>query len=173
MEERKLNLNARFLSVRRIATTPVCTDGEKEKIIQRPDGRHTLPHYKSDFCLEQVTEPVAVPFNWEHIPGKAKEDKEPEPQPREETSVTPRLPPGKPIDYVTKRTSERDHADRNGIRPQFKSYSLNENVMDLKCSKEKKMREGRKWRMRMMFFRMRLRRFPLQSLSPSTVVQVV
>ncbi|PQP91648.1 uncharacterized protein Pyn_14440 [Prunus yedoensis var. nudiflora] len=53
--------------------------------------------------LLTVTEPVAVPFNWEHIPGKAKEDKEPEPQPREETSVTPRLPPGKPIDYVTKQ----------------------------------------------------------------------
>ncbi|XP_008225296.1 PREDICTED: uncharacterized protein LOC103324955 [Prunus mume] len=137
MEERKLNLNARFLSVRRIATTTVCTDGEKEKIIQRPDGRHTLPPYKSDFCLEQVTEPVAVPFHWEHIPGKAKEDKEPETQPREKTSVTPRLPPGKPIDYVTKQTLEKDHADRNGIRPQFKSYSLNENVMDLKCSKEK------------------------------------
>ncbi|XP_068325193.1 uncharacterized protein [Pyrus communis] len=136
MEERKLNLNAPFLSVRRIATTPVIADGEKEKIMQRPDGRHTLPSYKSDFRLEQVTEPVAVPFHWEHIPGKAKEDNEAELQPTEEASVTPRLPRGKLID-VTKHNSERDYGDQNEARsPHFKAYSLKENVKELKCSKD-------------------------------------
>ncbi|XP_068321610.1 uncharacterized protein [Pyrus communis] len=134
MEERKLNLNAPFLSVRRIATTPVIADREKEKIVQRPDGRHSLPPYKSDFCLEQVTEPVAVPFHWEHIPGKAKVGKEAEAT--EEVSVTPRLPPGKLIN-VTKQSSERDHGDQNGARsPHFNAYSTKENVKELKCSKE-------------------------------------
>ncbi|KAM1045645.1 hypothetical protein ACFX2A_037449 [Malus domestica] len=134
MEERKLNLNAPFLSVRRIATTPVIADREKEKIVQRPDGRHSLPPYKSDFCLEQVTEPVAVPFHWEHIPGKAKEGKEAEAT--EEVSVTPRLPPGK-LRNVTKQSSERDHGDQNGARsPHFNAYSTKENVKELKCSKE-------------------------------------
>nr|XP_028966148.1 uncharacterized protein LOC103417007 isoform X1 [Malus domestica] len=136
MEERKLNLNAPFLSVRRITATPVIADGEKEKIMQRPNGRHTLPSYKSDFRLEQVTEPVAVPFHWEHIPGKAKEDNEAELQPTEEASVTPRLSPGKLID-VKKHNSERDYGDQNAARsPHFKSYSLKENVKELKCSKD-------------------------------------
>ena len=114
-------------------------DGEKEKIMQRPDGRHTLPSYKSDFRLEQVTEPVAVPFHWEHIPGKAKEDNEAELQPTEEASVTPRLPPGKLI-HVTKHnseSSERDYGDQNEARSRhFKAYSLKENVKELKCSKD-------------------------------------
>ncbi|KAM1004735.1 hypothetical protein ACFX2C_004899 [Malus domestica] len=136
MEERKLNLNAPFLSVRRITATPVIADGEKEKIMQRPNGRHTLPSYKSDFRLDQVTEPVAVPFHWEHIPGKAKEDNEAELQPTEEASVTPRLSPGKLID-VKKHNSERDYGDQNAARsPHFKSYSLKENVKELKCSKD-------------------------------------
>ncbi|OWM72958.1 hypothetical protein CDL15_Pgr001072 [Punica granatum] len=49
-----------------------------EKLLDR---RHTLPSYNFDSNMDQVTEPVAVPFMWEKIPGIAKSRTEPEPQP--------------------------------------------------------------------------------------------
>lgn len=137
MDGRKLNFNAPLLSVRRISATPVSTNAETGKVTPRlPNGRHTLPLPKSDFCLEQVTKPVAVPFHWEDIPGRSKEGEEPKIQSRKEGSVTPRLPPGKLKDGA-KKPFEKEQADQNGVRLNLKSYSLNENVMELKCSKER------------------------------------
>ncbi|KAM5587956.1 hypothetical protein ABKV19_006418 [Rosa sericea] len=137
MEGRKLNFSAPLLSVRRISATPVSTNADTGKVTPRlANGRHTLPLPKSDFSLEQVTKPVAVPFHWEDIPGRSKEGEELKIQSREAASVTPRLPPGKIVDGK-KKPLEKERADQKAITPYLKSYSSNENAMEAKCSKER------------------------------------
>ncbi|XWS19708.1 hypothetical protein CRYUN_Cryun31cG0039200 [Craigia yunnanensis] len=137
MEERKLNFNAPLLSVRRFCATSACSDGDKQKIIENspPTKRHTLPYYNLDVSLDQVTEPVAVPFVWEQIPGKAKGGIENEFQPNKETSGTPRLPPGRVLDVI-KYPVEKDFENQNVVRPQTETYSMNDNVTKLDCSNE-------------------------------------
>ncbi|CAN1327439.1 hypothetical protein LINPERPRIM_LOCUS34163 [Linum perenne] len=70
--ERKLNLNAPLLSVRRYSSpiraaqvTKETTNAEDSKF----DRRYSLPSLEQ----QQVTEPVAVPFHWEQIPGRRKD----------------------------------------------------------------------------------------------------
>lgn len=137
MEERKLNYNAPLLSVRRFSTTKTSSDGAKGKRIERPqlNKRHTLPLYKSDLNLDQVTEPVAVPFHWEQIPGRPKGGSTPEARVGEEASVTPRIPPGRVLDTV-KHCEEKKVDDRNVLRPQIQAKSFKDNGNELDCSKE-------------------------------------
>lgn len=139
MEERKLNFNAPLLSVRRFSLTRArCSDRDKQKINKNcpPTKRHTLPFYNSDNCLEQVTEPVAVPFVWEQMPGKAKCDIENDFQPNMEASGgTPRLPPGRVLDAI-KYPVEKDFENQNVIRHQTETYSMNDNMAKLDCSNE-------------------------------------
>nr|KYP50379.1 hypothetical protein KK1_027856 [Cajanus cajan] len=110
MAERKLNINAPLMSVRRSAATPPSLTEAKKKILEK---RHTLAHYKSDMNSDQVTEPVAVPFNWEHIPGRRKGNGGSEPQPPKATSITPspRLPPGKSIN-APKQPLEKENSEK-------------------------------------------------------------
>ncbi|XP_015874404.2 LOW QUALITY PROTEIN: uncharacterized protein LOC107411339 [Ziziphus jujuba] len=139
MEERKLNFNARLLSVRRFATISVPTEKESGKIIENspPTTEHVLSPHESYFNMDQVTEPAAlVPFHWEQIPGKAKDGKKAGPQRlKEEPSITPRLPPGKVLNAM-KQSSGMDSAYQNGTRPRIKAYSFNDELMESKCSKE-------------------------------------
>ncbi|XVE51470.1 hypothetical protein DITRI_Ditri02bG0043400 [Diplodiscus trichospermus] len=138
MEERKLNFNAPLLSVRRFPATSACSDRDKQKITENstPTKRHTtLCIYNSDVSLDQVTEPVAVPFVWEQIPGKAKDGTENESLPNKEASGTPRLPPGRVLDVI-KYPVEKDFENQNVVRPQTEIYSKNHNVTELDCSKE-------------------------------------
>lgn len=86
MAERKLNFNAPLMSVRRIASRPVSP-------IRTPPPLPT----------EQVTEPVAVPFHWEQIPGLAKGINKVEPKKK----LAPRTPPGK----KKHRREEEDEAE--------------------------------------------------------------
>ncbi|XP_041024062.1 uncharacterized protein LOC121264824 [Juglans microcarpa x Juglans regia] len=133
MGERKLNFNAPLLSVRRFASPSGFEDRRNRKIIENPQPNRqlTLPFYRSEFDLEQVTEPVAVPFRWERIPGRAKDSSGPGPQPPEEASVTPRLPPARFINTMnTPLEKECYNADR--LRCQVEPNSLNEK----ECSKE-------------------------------------
>ncbi|XP_050367820.1 uncharacterized protein LOC126786134 [Argentina anserina] len=135
MERRNLNFSAPLLSVRRITASPVSTSSDSGRVTPRlANGRHTLPLPKSDFSLQQVTKPVAVPFHWEDIPGRSK-DEEPKIQSREEPSVTPRLPPGKLVE-VKKKPLGKEEADQKAMRPSLKSFSSNETATEAKCSKE-------------------------------------
>ncbi|XWS18511.1 hypothetical protein CRYUN_Cryun32bG0050000 [Craigia yunnanensis] len=137
MEERKLNFNAPLLSVRRFSATSSFSDRDKWKIIENssPAKRHTLPFYNSDVSLDQVTEPVAVPFVWEQIPGKAKGGIEHEFQPNKGTSGTPRLPPWRVLDVI-KYPVGKDIENQNVVRPQTETYSMNDHVTKLDCSNE-------------------------------------
>jgi hypothetical protein len=72
MNEGKLNINAPLMSVRRSICTPTSSTEAKIKILD--NSAHSLQYNKSDMTQDQVTEPVFVSFNWEHIPGKSKLD---------------------------------------------------------------------------------------------------
>ncbi|OMO76216.1 hypothetical protein CCACVL1_15829 [Corchorus capsularis] len=135
MEERKLNFNAPLLSVRRFSATSAVSDRAKQKKIEKspPNRRHTFTSCNSSVIMEQVTEPVAVPFMWEQIPGKAKDGIEHESQPGKEDSGTPRIPPGRVWDIV-KYPVEKEVDNQIVVKPQIGTYSQNDNVAKLDCS---------------------------------------
>ncbi|GAV67976.1 DUF688 domain-containing protein, partial [Cephalotus follicularis] len=137
MEDKKINFNAPLLSVRRFSTSLEPADRENVKTVANtlPDRRHTLPFHRQEFALDQVTEPVAVPFLWEQVPGRAKDGIGPEPQPEEEASCTPRLPPARIVD-VTKHPLQNKSGEKNDVRIHTEVHSPNDNVGKLDCSKE-------------------------------------
>ncbi|KAK6932699.1 Protein of unknown function DUF688 [Dillenia turbinata] len=66
-------------------------DRRNQQVVEKsvPNRQQSLPSYK----LGQVTEPVAVPFLWEQIPGMPKSKNRQESRVSYDPSVTPRLPP--------------------------------------------------------------------------------
>lgn len=61
MDEKRLNIEAPLLSVRRSASS--------QKTL---DKKHILLYPKSDSTVKKSTEPVTVPFNWDNILGRSK-----------------------------------------------------------------------------------------------------
>ncbi|KAJ9136031.1 hypothetical protein P3X46_033145 [Hevea brasiliensis] len=92
MEERKLNFNVPLLSVRRSSTPTKSSNGANREKFENShlNRRQTLRSHNSDFNLDQVTEPVAIPFHWEQIPGRRKEASMHVPRGRKEAFVTQR-----------------------------------------------------------------------------------
>lgn len=146
MAERKLNINAPLLSVRR-SSSPSLTEAKK-KILEK---RHTLqnPNYKSDSSsMDLVTEPVAVPFNWEHIPGRRKGNNnggsELLQRPKEASIIapSPRLPPGKST-VSSKKPSEKESKISNSNTNRFssKSNSFNVSTVAVRLDSEKELRK--------------------------------
>ena len=136
MDERKLDINAPLMSVRRSsAASPSLTEA-KRKFLEK---RQTLPYHKSDMTLDQVTEPVAVPFNWEMLPGRAKGNDGSQPQPPKESSITPSpsLPPGKSTS-AAKQPLEKECNVANKLRSSNKSNSLGGSVSKVDCDRERK-----------------------------------
>ncbi|XP_035545614.1 uncharacterized protein LOC109011294 isoform X2 [Juglans regia] len=133
MGERKLNFGAPLLSVRRFSSPSASEDRRNRKIIEYPlpDRQLSLPFYQSELDLNQVTEDVAVPFQWEKIPGRAKDGNGPEPLPSEEASVTPRLPPARFMN-ITKLPSEKECDNTNSLWGQIVPYTST----DKECSRE-------------------------------------
>ncbi|MED6175817.1 hypothetical protein PIB30_081928 [Stylosanthes scabra] len=133
MAERKLNINAPLMSVRRTAATSSLYEARKRILEKRS---HTLPPNYNNSDMDQLTEPVAVPFNWEHIPGRRKgnsgngngngngDGSEHQPSSKEASNTpSPRLPPGKSTN------SEKESKVANKIRPTNKSNSFNVSVV--------------------------------------------
>lgn len=123
------------MSVRRFSSPFSSEDRRNRMTIEnpRPSRRFTLPICGAE--TDQVTEPVAVPFRWEQIPGRAKNDSGPQPQPPQETSVIPRLPPGRLFDFM-KQPLEKESEDTNKFRCQIEAYSSNDKAIKLDCCKE-------------------------------------
>ncbi|GLU13817.1 hypothetical protein SLE2022_304270 [Rubroshorea leprosula] len=144
MAERKLNLNAPLLSVRRSSSTLASSKGEKGNAKGRSvlDRRYSLPVYKSGVSLDQVAEPGTIPFMWEHIPGKAKGGVKPESNHSEQASVTPRLPPGRALDVI-KYPLEKEFENQDVVRSPNGTCSANDNVAKFDCSREG---TDRRWR---------------------------
>ncbi|KAJ8761064.1 hypothetical protein K2173_000743 [Erythroxylum novogranatense] len=130
MAERKLNFNVPLLSVRRYSTPTKSTDEAKGKKIDNPlqNRRYTIPSYKCELNLDQVTEPVAVPFQWEHIPGRPKDGSALESEVLEEASASQRVLPGK--------HSGSKCEDQTEFRSRTETHSFCDKVPEWDCSKE-------------------------------------
>ncbi|CAK9148128.1 unnamed protein product [Ilex paraguariensis] len=131
MEEKQLDLNAPLLSVRRFSSTLATSDGVHRNTITKsppPNRQHSLPLYTSDWELGEVTKPAAVPFLWEHTPGRPKYNSGPLPQLPEESSNTPRLSLGTGLGRI-KHTSSEMANDRHLFRTQTDASPLNDYAM--------------------------------------------
>ncbi|KAK4762218.1 hypothetical protein SAY87_030102 [Trapa incisa] len=97
MEEKQLDLNQPFLSVRRNSSTPTPAEAQEQrrKVHHSVDKLPPLPRYKSELKSGPVRKPGKVPFVWEKAPGKPKEDNQP---PNctalDRCHASPKLPPG-------------------------------------------------------------------------------
>lgn len=123
MQKKQLDLDQPLLSVRRFSSKLASSKEVNKKKIEKslPNRQKSLPVCKSDWELEQVTKPAAVPFTWEQIPGKAKGEN----QFPLEPSSTPRLPPGRACDTLN------PYKDRSASNPQIHSSPLNNDISTL------------------------------------------
>ncbi|KAL7243559.1 hypothetical protein ACSBR1_015874 [Camellia fascicularis] len=127
MEKKQLDLDAPLLSVRRFSSALGSSNGENKKMIEKSIPHHThhsLPSLKSEWELAEVTKPVAVPFLWEQIPGRPKGVSQSEAQSPIEPSNTPRLPPGRAIEF-SKLPSENEYKDQNVFKSQIEESPFN------------------------------------------------
>uniref|UniRef100_A0A7N0UI83 Uncharacterized protein n=1 Tax=Kalanchoe fedtschenkoi TaxID=63787 RepID=A0A7N0UI83_KALFE len=112
MEKRQLDLNKPLLSVRRIPKLGYRSAMSGEIVQRPPPAERRLPpppsHY-SENHTEQVTKPAAVPFVWEHVPGRSKSGPlylaQDEPQ-AAVAAVSPRFPPGRALAQGQKEFDE-------------------------------------------------------------------
>ncbi|XP_004505486.1 uncharacterized protein [Cicer arietinum] len=96
MEEKQLNFNQPFLSVRRFSSIADSEDDNKRKTDKPSAKRSSLPAYKSDLKSGPVSNPGTVPFVWEKTPGRPKNDsKLQQTWPVEGLHIAPKLPPGR------------------------------------------------------------------------------
>ncbi|XP_051129078.1 uncharacterized protein LOC127249993 [Andrographis paniculata] len=105
MEKRQLDFNAPILSARRYSSPSRSTELVPRKAPEKanPDRQQSLPANKFGWENEEVTKPAAVPFHWEQIPGRPKDELSSQaPTPEE----TPRLPPARVSDAIRRNSGE-------------------------------------------------------------------
>ncbi|KAG8385435.1 hypothetical protein BUALT_Bualt03G0045000 [Buddleja alternifolia] len=127
MEKRQLDFNAPFLSVRRYSSpSKKSSELVKHKVTEKPlpCRQQSLPPNKSDWESEEVVKPAAVPFHWEQIPGRPKGQVESPARTPDESSSTPRLPPGRLSDAIRRNSgpSRYNSGEHNIYRPQIEAY---------------------------------------------------
>ncbi|CAI9787662.1 unnamed protein product [Fraxinus pennsylvanica] len=89
MEEKQLDYDQPLLSVRRSEK-----DNER-KIDKSLPGIPRLPHCKKELKSGPVTNPGTVPFYWEELPGRPKEEIKPHDEISDRPLIAPKLSPGK------------------------------------------------------------------------------
>ncbi|KAK9922765.1 hypothetical protein M0R45_031212 [Rubus argutus] len=108
MEEKQLNFNRPLLSVRRFSATTVSSEADdKRKMAKSLTKLPPLPAYKSELKSGPVRNPGAVPFVWEQIPGRPKDESRSNNQALEGPLVAPKLPPGR-VSKVKKQGFDKD-----------------------------------------------------------------
>lgn len=105
MEEKQLNFNQPLLSVRRGSSTTAPSDNNR-----KDNNSHStfpaLPFYKSELKSGPVRNPGVVPFKWEHMPGRPKDENKPRKVTLKWLPPTPKLPPGRTANQMRKQTDE-------------------------------------------------------------------
>ncbi|XP_055823858.1 uncharacterized protein LOC129892316 isoform X2 [Solanum dulcamara] len=150
MEDKQLNLNQPFLSVRRVSPTVASgTDETKKTEYSLPTVAHP-PRYKSELKSGPVRNPGVVPFRWEQSPGKPKYESKRQIRATEKPPIAPRLPPGrKPKDnqvsdkaHESQCVSESQTGNAQHSTPSF--MNLDEKVKKIEsidCSNDMKQDE--------------------------------
>ncbi|GMH11092.1 hypothetical protein Nepgr_012933 [Nepenthes gracilis] len=101
MEDKQLNLDQPLLSVRRGPSTTLPDNGRKKTNNSLPYIPY-LPHYKSELKSGPVRNAGAVPFQWEKIPGKPKDERNPQKKALAQPPIAPKFPPGRIVNHIRK-----------------------------------------------------------------------
>ncbi|KAG2397080.1 uncharacterized protein HKW66_Vig0245530 [Vigna angularis] len=143
MEEKQLDFDQPLLSVRRISSTVASEKENKRKPHKAVPKRPPLPFYKSDLKSGPVSNPGTVPFVWEKIPGKPKNESRLQTQAVEQASVAPKLPPGRVLkadqqdsDKVPKVTSVTQSSTESSVSDPEHAASLDNQVTKHESPKE-------------------------------------
>ncbi|KAH6829165.1 hypothetical protein C2S53_014859 [Perilla frutescens var. hirtella] len=147
MERRQLDFNAPLMSARRYSSPSKSSELVKRKVVEKPPPckQQSLPPNKSNWECEEVTKPAAVPFHWEEIPGRPKDEVESQSHTPEESN-TPRLPPARLSDAIRRNSGEipklppgrlsgpsrycsgERSNDQNIFRSQIEAFSFNDHA---------------------------------------------
>ncbi|GAB2214893.1 hypothetical protein Drorol1_Dr00019260 [Drosera rotundifolia] len=137
MEDAQLNFDQPLLSVRRGPSTATLANQKESTYSAAP-----LPYYKSELKSGPMRNPGSVPFQWERMPGRPKDETTPQPKSVEQPPLAPKLPPGRIINHIPKhsRKSSTDSAVTmaaidNAGPPSHRSSEV-ENVAELEVSRE-------------------------------------
>ncbi|GMG98522.1 hypothetical protein Nepgr_000362 [Nepenthes gracilis] len=144
MEDKLLNFDQPLLSVRRGGPSTATLPNKDRKMTNNsiPCISH-LPYYKSELKSGPVTNPGAVPFRWEQIPGTPKDDSKPHAKALEPPLLAPKLPPGRSVNHIPKALdmaskdscSSKTEAENDPHSPPDFS-SLDKNSMEPERSEE-------------------------------------
>ncbi|KAK6124288.1 hypothetical protein DH2020_041979 [Rehmannia glutinosa] len=146
MEKRQLDFNAPLLSARRYSSPTNSSELVKRKVFEKrpPSKQQSPPLNKSEWEPEAVTKPAAVPFHWEHTPGRPKTGVETPNVGRISDAIwrssgeIPKLPPGR-----LSGPSRYSSGEQNIYRPQIEAFSFSDHASlleklndSLKCKDE-------------------------------------
>ncbi|KAK4369016.1 hypothetical protein RND71_012808 [Anisodus tanguticus] len=143
MEDKQLNLNQPFLSVRRASPTVASGRDETKKTetITRP------PRYKSELKSGPVRNPGVVPFCWEQSPGKPKYESKRQIHATHKPPIAPRLAPGRKL--KDNQDTDKAHESQNVSKSQKDARdstpsctNLDEKPKEMKQDKEKRESEN-------------------------------
>ncbi|KAL9160534.1 hypothetical protein ABFS82_08G206600 [Erythranthe guttata] len=119
MEEKKLNFNRPFLSVRRNYSPNVTPRTSDETKTTNNNSRSAasvipqLPSHKSELKSGPIRNPGAVPFIWEQTPGQPKQETKPKTRNSDRPPLAPKLPPGR----NPKPNNPHDICNDNNVSP--------------------------------------------------------
>ncbi|OVA13617.1 Protein of unknown function DUF688 [Macleaya cordata] len=127
MEEKQLDFNAPLLSVRRFSSTGVSSSGgNSNKRTENSLVRKSyVPHYKSELKSGPVRNAGAVPFLWEQIPGRRKDEGNPQLQSLDRPPIAPKLPPGRVLEIKQRPPEKEVEEPPNVIKPQVDNVLSN------------------------------------------------
>ncbi|KAL9241253.1 hypothetical protein vseg_015384 [Gypsophila vaccaria] len=147
MEERQLNFYQPLLSVRRGSSLASQSKVNPTKTRDSKPTLPPLPFYKSDLKSGPVRNPGVVPFQWEQMPGRPKDEKI---VPKENIwprDVAPKLPPGriinhkqKPMDATPKESPiscSRSQTENKGLS-EYKNTANDPEDKDISSSEDEK-----------------------------------
>lgn len=147
MEDKQLNLNQPFLSVRRVSPTVASGSDETKKTeYSLPTVTHP-PRYKSELKSGPVRNPGVVPFRWEQSPGKPKYESKRQIRSTEKPPIAPKLPPGRKL--KDNQESDKAHESQNVSESETGNAQLStpscmnldkkvEKIESIDCSKDMK-----------------------------------
>ncbi|KAK9284881.1 hypothetical protein L1049_024062 [Liquidambar formosana] len=123
MEEKQLDFNRPLLSVRRFSSTETSSEvGGKRKTDNSPCCIPPPPFYKSELKSGPIRKPGTVPFLWEQIPGRPKDESKSRTRALERPAITPKLPPGRNLN-VKQQPLDKGTENQTITRPQMENIS--------------------------------------------------
>ncbi|KAI3848446.1 hypothetical protein MKX03_007784 [Papaver bracteatum] len=109
-EEKQLDFNAPFLSVRRFSSSS-SSSSQRNKSENHKKSSIPYPYYKPELKSGPIINAGAVPFMWEHTPGTPKDETNTNQgvfvSPEVRPAVAPKLPPGRVLEIKRREPPEK------------------------------------------------------------------